>query len=61
MCNASSLGHLGKHEEGRKAIAELLRRKPDFSPEYVANILPYKDPADLDHLLEGLRKAGLPE
>ena len=58
---ACSLGHLGDHDEGRKAIAEVLRRKPDFSPEYVANILPYKDPADLDHLLEGLRKAGLPE
>ncbi len=61
LTHASSLGHLGRHDEGRKAIAEVLRRKPDFSPEYVGNILPYKDTADLDDILDGLRKAGLPE
>ena len=58
---ASSLGHLGDRVEGRTAIAELLRRKPDFSVELLREAVPFKNPSELDHVIEGLRKAGLPE
>ena len=36
---------------------------PDLSIETISNwgVTPYKDPVDKDLLLDGLRKAGLPE
>jgi hypothetical protein len=45
--------------EARAAAVEVRRLRPNFS---AANIrLPYKDAADAEHLLSGMRKAGLPE
>ena len=52
-------GHMGNIEESRAEWAEVLRINPDYSLEHRRNILPYKNPADFDHLLDGLRKAGL--
>jgi hypothetical protein len=37
-----------------------LRLKPDFSATWIIAMEPYKDPAYLEHLLDGLHKAGLP-
>jgi hypothetical protein len=37
----------------------VLQLKPDF--ELADMQLGYKDPADGEHVLEGMRKAGLPE
>jgi tetratricopeptide (TPR) repeat protein len=56
---ASSLAHLDKLDEARAALAELLRRQPDFSPAFVRKT--YAGwPAELsDHYFDGLRKAGL--
>ncbi|MFQ5983670.1 MAG: adenylate/guanylate cyclase domain-containing protein, partial [Woeseiaceae bacterium] len=54
---AASYGHLGCIEESRAMWAEALRVNPDYSLEYRREILPYKDPCDFDHLVEGLRKA----
>ncbi|MGH6855242.1 MAG: adenylate/guanylate cyclase domain-containing protein [Blastocatellia bacterium] len=52
---------LGRIEEAKAQAVELLRRKPDFSMKWIIAMEPYKNPADLEHLVEGLRKAGLPE
>ncbi len=56
---AATLGRLGMEEEGKRAVTELLRRKPEFSKLDLHNLLPYRDEADFEQIFEGLRKAGL--
>ncbi|HJY80192.1 MAG TPA: adenylate/guanylate cyclase domain-containing protein [Candidatus Binatia bacterium] len=50
---------LGRLEEAQAEAAEVLRINPNFSLEVFKQISPYKDPADLERYLNGLRKAGL--
>jgi len=58
----AALGHLGRREEGDAALAELLRKKPDFSCRLARERLFYlKDQGQLEHYIAGLRRAGLPE
>ncbi|UCH21511.1 MAG: adenylate/guanylate cyclase domain-containing protein [Deltaproteobacteria bacterium] len=52
---------LGNDKEARKAASEVLRIHPKFSIAYVAKTLPYKNQSDIDHYVEALSKAGLPE
>ena len=40
---------------------EVLRINPGFTIESLKRLLVYKDPKDAEHILDGLRKAGLPE
>jgi adenylate cyclase len=56
---AACYGHLGRFEEARAAWQEALRIDPDYSIERRRQILPYKNPADFERVVEGLRKAGL--
>ncbi|WP_214474368.1 adenylate/guanylate cyclase domain-containing protein [Mesorhizobium sp. dw_380] len=56
---AASYGHLGRLEEARAAWQDLLRVNPDYSLEYRRKVLPYKNPADFELMVNGLRKAGL--
>jgi tetratricopeptide (TPR) repeat protein len=56
---ASVYGHMGNFEESRAEWAEALRINPDYSLEHRRKTLPYKNPADFEHLLDGLRKADL--
>jgi tetratricopeptide (TPR) repeat protein len=56
---AACYGHLGRAEEARAEWQEALRVNPDYSIEHRRRILPYKDPADFEHVVEGLRKAGI--
>jgi adenylate cyclase len=58
---ASVHGHMGNIEESRSQWAEMLRINPDYSLEHRRSILPYKNPADFEQILDGLRKAGLVE
>jgi adenylate cyclase len=37
----------------------VLRVNPDYSLEYRRKVLPYKNPADFEHVVDGLRKAGV--
>jgi adenylate cyclase len=53
--------HLGRLDEARAEAAEALRSRPDFSIRHEAEKLPYKNPTALHRLIDGLRKAGLPE
>ena len=48
-------------ERAGEYAAEVLRLAPDFSLTRFAAKEPFKRPADREHLLDGLRKAGLPE
>jgi adenylate cyclase len=50
---------LGQLEKARVEIAEVLRLSPNVSLESQTQNMPYKDPADLERYINGLRKAGL--
>jgi hypothetical protein len=50
----------GREEEARETATGVLRINPNFSCEYFAKKLPYKNKADLDLYIGALRKAGLP-
>ncbi len=52
---------LGRKEEARAEVAEILRISPRASMEGQRERMPFKDQAVLERHLEGLRKAGLPE
>ncbi|MEE9250681.1 MAG: tetratricopeptide repeat protein, partial [Alphaproteobacteria bacterium] len=52
---------LGRHEEARAEVAEILRINPRVSLQFLRQRWPYKDQAVMDRYLDGLRKAGLPE
>ena len=56
---ASCYGHLGQIEEGRAAWTQVLRIDPGYSIEHRRQVLPYKNPADFELRVEGLRRLGL--
>jgi adenylate cyclase len=59
---AATCAQLGKIEEARTAAAEVLRIDPQWTNNRTAGtIYVFKRPADAEHLLGGLRKAGLPD
>jgi adenylate cyclase len=58
---AACYGHLGQAEEARSLWHEALAINPGYSLQQRRRVLPYKDPADFERIVEGLRKAGLPE
>jgi TolB-like protein/Flp pilus assembly protein TadD len=60
---AATYAHLGREQEAATAIEKLSKVLPIFSVGFVngRRTFPYKIPVDLDRLLDGLRKAGLPE
>jgi len=60
MMLASCYGHLGRAVDARAAWAELLKVNPDFSLTQRERVLPYKNAADFQRIVEGLAKAGLP-
>jgi TolB-like protein len=53
--------HLNMTGDAHAHAAEILRIKPDFSVRDVERTEPFQDPTDLEHLKDGLRKAGLPD
>ena len=58
---AACCGQMGLVEEAREAWREALRVNPAYSLEQRRNVLPYKNPADFEKVVEGLRKAGIQE
>jgi adenylate cyclase len=58
---ASAYAQLGQLEEARKEAAEVLRISPGFTIERWKRIGVFKDPKDVEHRIDGMRKAGLPE
>ena len=58
---AACHAELGRVAEARTHAALALEAKPDFSVGALGKTLPFKNDADLQRFLDGLRKAGLPE
>ena len=58
---ASAYAQAGQIEEARAEAAEVLRINPGFTIEGYKRLLAYRDPKDVEHRVEGIRKAGLPE
>ena len=56
---AASHGPMGLIDEAREAWQEALRVNPNYSLEQRRKVLPYKNPADFELVVDGLRKAGL--
>ena len=56
---ASCFGHLGQIEKGRAAWTQTLRIDPSFSVERRRRVLPFRNPADFESRVEGLRRLGL--
>ena len=56
---AASYGQLGEPGRGLEEWREALRVNPDYSIGRKRDMLPYRDPADLDFVIDGLRKAGV--
>jgi adenylate cyclase len=56
---ASVYGHMGRVEDSRTQWAEVLRINPEYSLEHRRKTLPYKNPQDFEHIVDGLRMAGL--
>jgi adenylate cyclase len=52
---------LGRTEEARSSVQEVLRIDSKFSAQRYAKSMPYKDPAVTAQSLELMRKAGLPD
>jgi adenylate cyclase len=57
---AATYGQLGQLEKARMHVAEILRIEPGCSLGRVRRLIVYRNAGDADHLLDGLRKAGLP-
>jgi adenylate cyclase len=68
---AACYAQLGREEEASAAAAEVIQsvetelviqpgNDSEFWRAYWARLACYKNPADFEHLLEGLRKAGVP-
>jgi adenylate cyclase len=58
---AAAYAQSGRLEEARKEAAEVLRIYPGFTIESWKRTVPWRDPKDAEHFIDGLRKAGLPE
>jgi adenylate cyclase len=59
MYLAASHGQLNHIDEARRCISEWLAARPNGSLLAYAKAEPFRHPAELDHLIAGLRKAGL--
>ena len=58
---AACYGQLGRIEDARAESDAVRRLDPDFTLASVKSKTAFKDRANLEHYLDGLRKAGLPE
>ncbi len=58
---AASYGHLGHSDDMQRMVETLQRYYSGYSIQAARYYWPYKKAADLERLLDGLRKAGVPE
>jgi adenylate cyclase len=58
---AAALGQLGRIEEAKQALEKAIAIAPASFRMYVRERAPWRRPENHAHMLEGLRKAGMPE
>jgi TolB-like protein/Tfp pilus assembly protein PilF len=58
---AAAHTHLGRMEEARRHAAAALRLTPNLTIHAILSKDPYRRQEDIDHIADGLRKAGIPE
>ena len=58
---AAAYAQMGRLDEARAEIAEILKLDPSVCLALYRQRLRYEKIEDLEHYLDGLRKAGLPE
>jgi adenylate cyclase len=56
---AAAYAQAGKIDEAKWEAEQLLVDDPEFSVGRIERVFPFSDPKDLEHFLDGLRKAGL--
>ena len=56
---AANYSKLGREEEARAAVADVVRIQPKFSLDRYTKTLPVKNQADKEQVIDALRKAGL--
>ncbi len=56
---AATCGQLGQHEAAPNAVQQLLALRPDFAAVAREELRKWWDPDLVEHLIDGLRKAGL--
>jgi len=60
--NDASYAQMGKLEEARAAVAEVMRIEPNYTIGGTSwALVTFKNPDDDQYYFDGLRKAGLPE
>ncbi len=57
----SALAHLDRLDEARRALDEVNERVPGITVAFIREHTPVTDTGYMDHFLNGLRKAGVPE
>jgi adenylate cyclase len=58
---AAALGQLGQIEEAKRALQKAIAIAPAAFDMYVRGRVPWRRPENHAHMIEGLRKAGMPE
>ncbi len=57
----AAYGSVGRQKDAKAALAKFLQPRPAYTIRHYAKGEFYKNPEDLKRVLDGLRKAGLPE
>lgn len=53
----SALGHLGRQDEAARVLEQVCSQRPDFSIDFVRETHLFSDSGDMQHFLDGLKKA----
>ena len=55
----AAAGMAGQRDVAKAALQELRRAQPNISLDWIASQMPIRQPAEMQHYLEGFRRSGL--